>query len=165
MLLIEDKLNVSFMPPQEDVDSSIILIVETLYQNLIKEIPIRDNKKIDSLDGEWDMRDDNEIKKSIGESIYFEFQMTSHISLFGVELDLPGVIGIFNATLSNFSVKGKRYKLLLENLNEEKHMYTSVLRFSNEDLLEAYMQKDSNERITALHEAKTAQDHLIALEN
>ncbi len=37
-----------------------------LYQNLIKKLPTRDNKKIDSLDGEWDMRDDNGVKQDIG---------------------------------------------------------------------------------------------------
>ena len=31
------------------------------------------------------MRDDNEVIDSIGKSIYFEFQATYHMSLFGVE--------------------------------------------------------------------------------
>ena len=75
------------------------------------------------------MRDDNRVKDSIGKSIYFEFQDTYHMSLFGAEKDLPCVIGIFDSKLSNYTVKGKKYKLLLDHLSEEQHMYTSTLRF------------------------------------
>lgn len=164
VLSIEELLDVSFVPPQEDIDFSTIQTVEMLYQNLIKKVPIRDNKKIDSLDGEWDMRDDAEVKKSIGKSIYFEFQATSHISLFGVERDLPCIIGIFDSTLANYTVKGKKYKLLLEHLSEEKHMYTSTLRFTCDEELAKYMEINRNERITSLHGAKTSQEYLTTLE-
>lgn len=160
VLLIEELLEVNFSPPQEEIDFSTIQMVEMLYQNLIKKVPIRDNKKIDSLDGEWDVRDDTEVKKSIGESIYFEFQATSHISLFGVELDLPCIIGIFDSALANYTVKGKKYKLLLEHLSEDKHMYTSTLRFACDEELAKYMETERNERITSLHGAKTLQEYL-----
>ena len=163
-LLIEELLDVSFAPPQEEIDFPTIQTVETLYQNLIKKVPIRDNKKIDSLDGEWDMRDDAEVKKSIGKSIYFEFQATSHISLFGVERDLPCIIGIFDSTLANYTVKGKKYKLLLEHLSEDKHMYTSTLRFTCDEELAKYMETERNDRIASLHGAKTPQEYLTTLE-
>ena len=165
VLLIEEVLGVSFTPPQEDIDFSTIRTVEMLYQNLIKKVPIRENKKIDSLDGEWDIRDDNEIRKSIGKSIYFEFQATSHIALFGIEKDLPCVIGIFDSTLTNYTVKGKKYKLLLDHLSEEKHMYTSTLRFIDEKNLTTYMESNRNDRITALHDAKTSQECLVVHED
>lgn len=160
VLHIENALGITFSPPQEDVDFSTIRIVEMLYQNLIKKLPTRDNKKIDSLDGEWDMRDDNGVKDSIGKSIYFEFQATYHMSLFGAEKDLPCVIGIFDSKLSNYTVKGKKYKLLLDHLSEEQHMYTSTLRFATENELQAYMNGDHNDIITELHTAKTPEDYL-----
>ena len=160
VLYVETALGLTFIPPQEDIDFSTIRIVEMLYQNLIQKLPTRDNKKIDSLDGEWEMRDDNAVKDSIGKSIYFEFQATYHMSLFGAEKDLPCVIGIFNSKLTNYTVKGKKYKLLLDHLSEEQHMYTSTLRFATEDELQAYMSGGRNGRITALHSAKTPEDFL-----
>ena len=150
----------TFTPPQEDIDFSTIRTVEMLYQNLIKKQPTRDNKKIDSLDGEWDMRDDNEVKDSVGKSIYFQFQATHHLSLFGAERDIPCIIGIFNSKLANYTVKGKKYKLLLEHLSEEQHMYTSTLRFATEEELQVYMSGDRNSIITTLNFAKTPEDFL-----
>lgn len=160
VLLIEETLGVSFDPPQDDVDFETIRTIEMLYQNLIKHHPVRENKKIDSLDGEWEMSDNKQVKDSIGKSIYFEFQATSHISLFGIEKDLPCVIGIFDSMLSDFTVKGKKYKLLLENSSEEKPMYTSTLRVRTEEELQTYMDSSRDDRITSLHDAKTIQEYL-----
>lgn len=160
VLLIESTLGIVFEPPQEDVDSSTINIVETLYQNLINGIPVRENKKIDSLDGEWEMVDNSNVQDSVGKSIYFEFQATSRVSLFGVNITLPCVIGIFDSILSDFSVKGKKYKLVLDHISEEKHMFTSTLRFKTEQELTEYMCGDRNQRISVLHDAKTAHSYL-----
>ena len=165
VLLIEGTLGVTFEPPLEDVDFTTISTVETLYQNLINSNPIRENKKIDSLDGEWDMVGDKHVQDSIGKAIYFEFQATSHLSLFGVDIALPCVVGIFDSVLSNYTVKGKKYKLVLEHLSEDKHMYTSTLRFKTEQELADYMNGNRDQRVSALHDAKTAQNYLSAQES
>ena len=165
VLLIEETLGVTFEPPLEDVDFTTISTVETLYQNLINSTPIRENKKIDSLDGEWDMVGDKHVQDSIGKAIYFEFQATSHLSLFGVDIALPCVVGIFDSVLANFTVKGKKYKLVLEHLSEDKQMYTSTLRFKTEQELADYMNGNRDQRISALHDAKTAQNYLSAQES
>ena len=160
VFLIEETLGINFKPPQEDVDFSTICKIEELYQNLINKRPIRDNKKIESLDGEWEMCSDKDVTESIGKSIYFEFQATSRIALFDVDIELPCVIGIFDATLSNYTVKGSKYKLSLAHLSEEKHMYTSSLHFRTEEELQEYMAGDHNERINLLCVAKTTQEYL-----
>lgn len=165
VLLIEGALGVTFEPPMEDVDFTTISTVETLYQNLINSNPIRENKKIDSLDGEWDMVGDKHVQDSIGKAIYFEFQATSHLSLFGVDIALPCVVGIFDSVLSNFTVKGKKYKLVLEHLSEDKQMYISTLRFKTEQELADYMNVNRDQRISALHDAQTAQRYLSAQES
>lgn len=160
VLLVEEALETTFTPPNDDVDFSTMRTVETLYQNLINNNPIRENRKIDSLDGEWDIKDVNGVETAIGQPAYFEFEATSNVSLFGIEKKLPCVIGVFDSLLSNYTVKGKKYKLFLENLSEEKHMYISTLRFKTEEELKAYMGSNSDERITTLNEAKTVQYYL-----
>lgn len=160
VLQIESALKLTFTPPQEDIDFSTIRIVEMLYQNLIKNRPTRDNKKIDSLDGEWDMHGDNEVKNSVGKPIYFEFQVIYHLSLFGAKKDLPCIMGIFDSKLSNYTVKGKKYKLLLDHLSKEQHMYTSTLRFATESDLQACMNGDRSEMIAKLRSAKTPEEYL-----
>ena len=102
------------------------------------------------------------VQDSIGKAIYFEFQATSHVSLFGVDITLPCVVGIFDSVLSNYTVRGKKYKLVLEHLSEDKHMYTSTLRFKTEQELSEYMNGNRDQRISDLHGAKTAQSYLSA---
>jgi len=163
VLLIENTLGVTFKPPQEDVDFTTISTIEALFQNLINSNPIREDKKIDSLNGEWDMVDNKYVQESIGKTIYFEFQATSNLSLFGVDLALPCVVGIFDSVLSNYTVRGKKYKLVLEHISEDKHMYTSTLCFKTEQELSDYMNGNRDQRISALHDAKTVQNFLSAM--
>lgn len=160
ILRLEEVLNVQFTPPHDDIDFSVISMVETLYQNLIENNPVRVDKKIDSLDGEWKMASEEEVKDSIGKPVYFEFQATSSGSLFGIDFDFPCMIGVFNAKLANYTVKGEHYSLILENESEDKPMYTSVQRFLTEEMLADYMSGDRNERITAFHDAKSIQFYL-----
>lgn len=160
ILRLEEVLNVQFTPPHDDVDFSVISMVETLYQNLVENNPVRIDKKIDSLDGEWKMTSEEEVKDSIGKPVYFEFQATSSGNLFGMDFDFPCMIGVFNAKLANYTVKGEHYSLILENESEDKPMYTSVQRFLTEEMLTDYMSGDRNERITAFHDAKSVQYYL-----
>ena len=160
ILRLEEVLNVQFTPPHDDVDFSVISMVETLYQNLVENNPVRIDKKIDSLDGEWKMTSEEEVKDSIGKPVYFEFQATSSGNLFGMDFDFPCMIGVFNAKLANYTVKGEHYSLILENESEDKAMYTSVQRFLTEKMLTDYMSGDRNERITAFHDAKSVQYYL-----
>lgn len=165
VLQIEKALGITFEPPQEEVDFTTISTIETLYQNLINSNPIRENKKIDSLDGKWDMVSNQKVRDSIGKAIYFEFQTTSHVSLFGVDITLPCVIGIFDSVLGNYTGRGKKYKLVLEHLSEDKHMYISTLRFKTEQELVDYMNGNRDQRISVLHDAKTVQNYLSTQES
>jgi len=103
VLKIEEHLGISFTPPQEDIDFKTICLVEKLYQNLINNTPIRDDVKPESLDGKWETKDENDIRESIGKAIYFEFDATSSVDLFGASFELCGVEGIMNAVLERFT--------------------------------------------------------------
>ncbi len=160
VLQIEKILNVQFNPPQEDVDYETLYLVETLYQNLIQKVPVRKNKKLNSVDGNWDKADEKTIRESIGKPLYFEFQATTHCSLFDVDFDLPCTVGIFNAKISDYSKKKGKASLLLENESEEKQMYVSSQIFLTQESLQEYLSKNVNDRITKFHNAKTAQEYI-----
>lgn len=155
ILRLEDVLSVQFIPPHNDVDFSVISMAEALYQNLVENKPVRVDKKIDSLEGEWNMTNEEVVKDSIGKPVYFEFQTTSKGNLLGIDFDLPCMIGVFNAKLENYTIKGKKYILALENESEDNPMYTSVRRFLTEAALKDYMTGDRNERINSFLNAKS----------
>lgn len=161
VLKVEEFLGVSFTPPQDDVDFDTICIVEQLYQNLINKTPTREKQIINSIDGNWDFSGSGKnIEESIGHPIFFEFEATTHIELFGVQKDLPALLGIFNAVLSDYSANAKKQKLVLADESSEKQRYTSILCFKSEDELKAYKSTDHDQMVSLFHDAKKPQDFL-----
>ena len=160
VLEIEEHLGVSFTPPNEDVDFDTICLVEQLYQNLIKKTPIRETGKPDSLDGEWESESEESIIASIGSIIYFEYEATRSVELFGTQFTLYGLMGILDAVLAEFNKQGKKQRIVLKDASEDHPRYTSSIFFKDDDSVEQYKEGDHNARITAFHDAKRAKDYL-----
>lgn len=160
VLKIEEHLGVSFTPPQEDVDFKTICLVEKLYQNLINNTPIRDDIKPESLDGEWETKDENDIQNSIGKAIYFEFDATTSLDLFGVHLELCGVEGIMNAVLDRFTKVKSKYTLHLADISEDKPRKCVSIFFRNEEERAAYRAQDHQKRVTEFDNAKWAREYI-----
>ena len=161
VLIIESILEVNFIPPQDDVDFDTVCLVEQLYQNLINKIPTRDKQTISSLDGNWDFKSSGkDISESIGHPIFFECGATCNIDLFGVQKELPALLGVCNAVLSEYSVKGKKQKLILGDENPEKKRYTSIICFKNDNELKQYKETEHNKKIELFQKAKKPQEYL-----
>ncbi|MGN0520353.1 MAG: abortive infection system toxin AbiGii family protein [Candidatus Fimenecus sp.] len=161
VLAIEEVLEVAFCPPQENIDMDTVCLVEQLFQNLVLKTPIRDRHIINSIDIDPPFaKSEAEIKKIIGVPMYFEFDATFKMQLFGRTKQLPSLIGVFNAVLSDYKVKGKKHKLILDNESKEKQRYTVILCFKNEEELKKFKEMDHNERITLFHDAKKTQEYL-----
>lgn len=161
VLKIEDYLDISFIPPKDDVDFDTMCLVEQLYQNLINKTPTRDKQIINSIDGNWNFDSTrNDINESIGHPIFFEFEATSRIELFGVNRELPSLIGVFNATLQEYISKGKKQQLVLADESEEKKRYTSIMCFKTHEELKAYKTRDHDKMITLFHDAKRPHEYL-----
>ena len=159
VLSIEEVLDLKFTPPENDIDFGTMCLVEELYQNLINNEPIKKNRKIESIDGKWDMKSEEDLKSSIDKTLFFEFEGQSKFSLFGQDFELPCLIAIFNSKLVKYSLKKEKYTLYLDNESENNKMYISILNFVKEDNLKAY-RKDDSEQITLFHNAKTVQEYL-----
>lgn len=165
VLCVEDCLSVSFTPPHRDVEFDEMCIVEQLYQNLIQTKPIRDMKRIDSIDGAWDLTSEKDIRESIGQPLFFEFTALRSIELFGVELELPCLLRIFNAILAGLSEDGNTKKIILEDQSCDKPRYTSFLCFKDEEHMKKYEESvDRNISISQFHDAKRAGEYLIVQE-
>lgn len=161
VLEIEEYLGVSFEPPQDDVGFETMCLVETLYQNLINKTPVIDKEVISSINGggEW-LKTKEELEEMTGKPIYLEFEATTIIELFGVELKLPALLGIFNSIFAGLDGKGEEQKIILKDESEQKRRYTSILRFKTEEEVQEFKKSDYNQRVTLLHDAKKVQEYL-----
>lgn len=160
VLKLEKCLDVSFQLPYEDVPFGKVCLVEHLYQNLIKNKPIRDNQQIKTLDGGWNIDDEEKLKSAIGSLLMFQFEATYSFELFGVEKVLPCFICVFDAKLNDYTKMDKKYTLSLGDKSDDEPMYTSTRCFANEDQLAAFKKKDHNKIAKSFQIAKKASDYL-----
>lgn len=161
VLKIEEHLGISFTPPNEDVDFETICLVEQLYQNLLQLTPVRETSKPDTLDGEWEAENEEDFITSIGSKIYFEFEATRTIELFGAKFTLHGLVGIMDAVLGDVTKKGKKRRIVLQDASEDCPRYTSSIFFRDEADMRAYKESDRSVRITAFKTAKRAREHFF----
>lgn len=161
VLKIEEHLGVKFTPPDGDVNFDTVCLVEQLYQNLINVVPIRDTGKPETLDGEWEYIKEEEVKKSMGTRVFFEFDATMKTELFGVKITLYGLLGIVDAILVDFRKNKKKHKIVLGDASDDTPRYTASLYFRTEQEMSEYRKADHNKRFAAYHEAKRARDYLM----
>lgn len=161
VLNIEVALDVSFVPPQEDVDVETVRLVEKLYQCLINKKAIKNKDKVETVDGKWTLTEEKRINEAIGVPVYFMFESTNRIELFGVKIVLPGLMGIFNAIFKDYSKKEDLTQITLGDESEEKTRYTVELWFKNDEELEEYKKFDHNRIMKEFGDAKTVDEFLV----
>ena len=157
---IEEALEVQFHPEVGEIDFDTICFIEQLYQGLINHVPIRDVNKIDTIDSQWEFTDAERVSESIGKVVFFEFEATLKMELFGVKKTLPCLLKIFHAKLAGITKKGKKHKIKLDDESDSIQRYTSILCFASEAELREYQIKDRDEMITLFHDAKRAREYI-----
>lgn len=135
VLSIEEYLNVSFVPPQEDVDYETMCIVEQLYQSFIFGKPTRDLQRVNSISGTWVPEGAINPEDCIGKHIFSSFDGSSTIELFGVKLDLYCIVGQCNAIVSDLVVDDGKYTMTFSDVSKDKPFFTSVIYFKDEDTM------------------------------
>lgn len=161
VMSIEEKLSVSFVPPQESVDLETIHIVEQLFQNLINKVPTRGNQIIDSIDADIKFSNPKRsVKNSLGKPISLEFEATSNIELFGVTKELPAIMWIFNSVLKEYTSKDGKQRLTLVDESVEKKRYVSMMYFVTADELKTYKSANQKEMFAAFRDAERPYKYL-----
>ena len=161
VLEIEGVLDIKFTPPREDIDLDSACSIELLYQNLIHQIPIRDTNKIDTIDGQWNVERKNDIRDSIGQVLYFEFEAAFCISVFGVDLNLPCLLKVFHAKLNDIVDQEDKQVLILKDESIDKPRFTSMLCFKDRESLKEYRDRQHNDVLKLFHDARRAREYLL----
>lgn len=159
---LEDVLGVDFDPHGSELEFNDVCDIEEVYQNLINKAPIRHNTSINTITSKWEFQKDGIADDTLGKPIYFEFDDRSTVKLFGQKIELPCIVGIFNAVLSRYEKNEATNEctLFLENESDEKQMYTSTLRFLNREVLLKY-KTEAKDHIIQFKDAKKRHEYLI----
>lgn len=163
VLNIEQYLNVRFQIPRDEVDIESRVFVEKIYQNLIKKKPVRENKGINKATGEWTFKKEDEVWNFIGKVLYFQFEATEVCTLFGVDIELPCIVGLYNARLVNIEQADGKYDVIFENESEEHKMYMTSLCFKDKVELRKYKEMNEGHISETFHSAKDVIEYLNEL--
>lgn len=158
LLKIENLLDVQFIVPDQNIDLNTFYLVEQLYQNLVNRIPTKNTSSIDSIDGEWEIEP---LRDLINKPIYFEFETTNTIELFGVKLKLPAIIGVFNAVIKEIKNKGTGQEIVLADEDANKKRYSSIQLLKNEEEMKKIREeRDNNKRLDLFKKAKFPREYI-----
>lgn len=158
VLSLEEVLDVEFIPLQNSLDKETVQLVDILYQNLVKHNPIKSKDKVDSIDGTWDALKKEEIEKNKNIPMYFEFEATAEFSLFETQITLPGIIGIFNAVVTELTEDENSQHLLLCDASEDKPRYTVKLWCKTIEEVKQYRTEKHDNLMDAFHKAQTLEE-------
>lgn len=153
VLEIESYLGLSFSIPKKEIDDEIVKIVDYLYYCLVKKIPIRENYKIDSLDGDWSEAEAKHfIETFSGDSFAAFFSADeTEIELFSQNFTIIKGQAGFDLQFSSFVVDTGKSKLLVDN--KRNNSYVVVLWFK--DQKEYYQFQENNDVLAYMQNAES----------
>lgn len=161
VLEIERILEVKFYPPQDDVAVEDMYLVEQLYQSLVNKVPTRDREKINSVDGKWNAESLGwDINDMIGKPMFFRFECMSHVKLFGINKELPTLVGVVNAVIDEYKINGEKQKVTFADESQEKKRFNSVMFFESEDALLKFLNGNHQEIIEMFQNAKKPSEYI-----
>lgn len=155
ILQIEKHLELNFNISNKNIDYQTECIIEKLYQCLINKVPIKDNYKVDSVNGCWNLNDDKD--KSIGKPIFIILNGHEDFELFEQKFSLPCSIALFNSVLKDFQRTGEETKLLIDDEGDDKKRYTSTLLFKTDEELSKF---DPQNHIEEFKNAKSPTEYI-----
>lgn len=131
VLQIETYLNLKFTPPKEDVDDKTACEIEKLYQCLINKIPIKDNYIVDSVSGDWNLKDN--VDNSLNKPMFLTFKGHEEFEIFEERFTLPCRIALFNSVFKEVQYIDDESKIIIDDESDDKKRFTSVLLFKTDD--------------------------------
>ena len=160
VLEIEEKLNLKFIPPKDDIEFETICLVEQLYQNLICKKPVKQREIITSIISDMNVKEGVNLDELIGKQIFFQYNATTTFELFEKKLSLPAILGIFNSTFKSYEILDDKTKIILGIKDKNQKPFTAILCFASDSDLNEYVKENPDCYENILSNAKFPQEYL-----
>lgn len=159
-LEIEKYLGVKFSPIKMDFNSENLTILETVYNALVRRMPVKLYKFINSMDY-TELKEDvvNELK---GKNSKFAFLYADkkQYSLFGEELNLIALYAVYDISIESIDkLNNGQIRVSFNSASGEK-TYTGILLFKNENDFNEYDEiTDNSQKLKFLSSAKSLEEY------
>lgn len=161
VLQIGKKMGKEYDLYRDAIDFNTVCKVELLYQSLINCEPVRDVIKVDYLLSDKDTCvSKEEYNDLIGKQIWYGVEMITNIEAIFIHEQLPVILGINNAIVTNIESTEEGYKLLLGDTSKEEKKYVSALLFKDMNDLNEYKNKNKDRIIGIFKDAKSPKELL-----
>lgn len=160
LLMIENYLNIKFIPPQDNIDYEEVLEIEELYQSLIMKKPFKYKNIISNINAQYSFNQNSKINDLLDKSFLLDFCSTYSKEIFGQEIKLVSLYMLFNSKIVKIENNLNNANFILEDESESKKRYISIMYFKNEKELNKYREQLNDEKIQLFKEAKSAYEYL-----
>lgn len=134
--IIEDKLNESIIPTNNEIYYSDLCLIETLYQSFKNKQPIKASFNIDSVELDKTHKVD-ELDALKNKDLFYNFNKNEEISLLGNKLIVPKILFTTNCRISEIKDNGENYKIIFAH---DEKTFTGHIYFASEEERDQYQQ-------------------------
>lgn len=160
---IEDMLHCTFSIRNIELDAETLDAIESLYYGLIKEMPIKEYKIINSITvGKNSENIKDIIDKNIGENIAYEFESKKHFTVFGKDLLVPVICVTYETCITDVNKTPKdEYLIKFAEYNADSPGYVSMKLFANKKAIKEFVASNgvNDEFIKYMKTANTAYEY------
>lgn len=139
---LEKILNVSFVPPKNDIDYKTMCLIEQLYQSLINQKSTREAQRTTSISGNWTSDMDRQLDGRIGKKQFMFSTCEQKQKLLGVDLVVYLIAGQCNAVISKYTVNNGKYTIEFGDLDSDNPFFTAVRFFKTKDEMESIIKNN-----------------------
>jgi hypothetical protein len=134
---IEKLLSLKLNPYNKHITNKELRTVEELYQTLINKKPVRIDGSINALWFDETFIVQN-YQENLNSSLVFHFLQQKEFVLLGTSIILPCFNFIFFCKFANCEKEGTKYRVDIENADQENPMFISEMVFASEDEINAF---------------------------
>lgn len=139
---LEKILDVSFVPPKNDIDYKTMCLIEQLYQSLVHQKSTRESRRTTSISGEWNSDMDHQLDGRIGKKQFMIFAGEQKQKLLGVDFVVYLIAGQCNATIANYTVSNGKYTIEFGDIDSDNPFFTAVRYFKTKDEMESLIKNN-----------------------
>lgn len=139
---IEKILDISFVPPKNDIDYKTMCLIEQLYQSLVHQKSTRESRRTTSISGEWNSDMDHQLDGRIGKKQFMIFAGEQKQKLLGVDFVVYLIAGQCNAIIANYTVSNGKYTIEFDDIDSDNPFFTAVRYFKTKDEMESIIKNN-----------------------
>lgn len=162
LLEIEKYLGIKFSPIKMDFNNENLTTMETVYNALVRRMPVRLNKYINSMDYTELKEEVVKELKDNNSNFAFLYADKKQFVLFGEEINLIALYAVYNINIGSIDqLNNGQFRVSFNSASGNKKSFTGILLFKDEKDYSEYDEiTDNSTKLKFLSSAKSIEEYV-----